>query len=60
VVRMMVRLANPQEGMRVYDPCSGSGGMLILSKETRRRARAIQKRAPVRARAERGVWSISK
>lgn len=33
VVRMMVRLIEPQEGMRVYDPCSGSGGMLILSHE---------------------------
>jgi type I restriction enzyme M protein len=33
VVRLMVRLADPREGMSVYDPCSGSGGMLILSKE---------------------------
>lgn len=33
VVRMMVRLADPQEGMSVYDPCSGSGGMLIMSAE---------------------------
>src|SRR5262245_12526374 len=33
VVRMMVRIAAPQQGMRVYDPCAGSGGMLILSKE---------------------------
>ena len=33
VVRMMVRIAAPAEGMRVYDPCSGSGGMLILSAE---------------------------
>lgn len=33
VVRMMVRLSNPQEGMSVYDPCSGSGGMLIMSAE---------------------------
>jgi type I restriction enzyme M protein len=33
VVRMMVRIAAPKEGMRVYDPCSGSGGMLILSAE---------------------------
>src|SRR5207302_3316139 len=33
VVRMMVRLAKPQEGMRIYDPVSGSGGMLILSHE---------------------------
>lgn len=33
VVRMMVRLVRPQEGHSVYDPCCGSGGMLILSKE---------------------------
>ena len=33
VVRMMVRLMDPQEGHSVYDPCMGSGGMLILSKE---------------------------
>ena len=29
VVRMMVRIADPENGMRVYDPCNGSGGMLI-------------------------------
>jgi type I restriction enzyme M protein len=33
VIRMMVRLVKPQEGQSVYDPCSGSGGMLILAKE---------------------------
>jgi type I restriction enzyme M protein len=33
VVRMMVRLVEPGVGMRVYDPCSGSGGMLIYSRE---------------------------
>lgn len=33
VVRLMVRLLRPEEGMRVYDPCVGSGGMLILSRE---------------------------
>ena len=33
VVRLMVRLLRPQEDMRVYDPCVGSGGMLILSRE---------------------------
>jgi type I restriction enzyme M protein len=33
VVRLMVRLLKPQEGMRIYDPCVGSGGMLILSKQ---------------------------
>lgn len=32
VVRMMVRLVNPQAGHRVYDPCCGSGGMLIYSR----------------------------
>ena len=33
VVRTMVRLIQPQQGMSVYDPCAGSGGMLIQSKE---------------------------
>lgn len=33
VVRMMVRLIKPESGMSVYDPCVGSGGMLILAKE---------------------------
>ncbi len=33
VVRLMVRLTNPQPGIRVYDPCCGSGGMLILSRQ---------------------------
>jgi type I restriction enzyme M protein len=33
VVRMMIRLVNPKKGMRVYDPCCGSGGMLIYSQE---------------------------
>jgi type I restriction enzyme M protein len=32
VVRMMVRLVDPVQGMRIYDPCSGSGGMLIYSR----------------------------
>ena len=31
VVRLMVHLVKPQEGMRIYDPCVVSGGMLILS-----------------------------
>ncbi len=32
VVRMMVGLIKPQEKMEIYDPCCGSGGMLIFSK----------------------------
>ena len=31
VVNLIVRLLNPDDGMRVYDPCCGSGGMLIRS-----------------------------
>ena len=31
VVRLMVRLVKPQPGMRVYDPCVGSGGILVQS-----------------------------
>lgn len=33
VVRMMVRLVDPQAGESVYDPCAGSGGMLIAARE---------------------------
>ncbi len=33
VVRLMVRLVDPQPGMRIYDPCVGSGGMLITAKQ---------------------------
>lgn len=33
VVRLMVQILKPREGMRIYDPCVGSGGMLILSKQ---------------------------
>src|SRR5215217_7900059 len=33
VVRLMVQILKPQEGMRIYDPCVGSGGMLILSRQ---------------------------
>lgn len=29
VVRLIVQLLKPQEGMRIHDPTSGSGGMLI-------------------------------
>ena len=31
VVQLMVRLVDPQEDMAIYDPCSGSGGMLIYA-----------------------------
>ncbi len=61
VVRLMVQIADPHEGMSVYDPCTGSGGMLILSKEYveengghgRNLALAGQER-------DGSVWAISK
>lgn len=31
VVRIIVEVLNPEPGHRVYDPCCGSGGMLIYS-----------------------------
>lgn len=31
VVKLLVRILNPQEGMRICDPACGSGGMLIES-----------------------------
>lgn len=33
IVRLLVRIIKPQEGMFVYDPTCGSGGMLIQSKQ---------------------------
>lgn len=33
VVRLMVQILKPTEKMRIYDPCVGSGGMLIMSKQ---------------------------
>lgn len=61
VVRMMVRIAKPEEGMRIYDPCSGSGGMLILSKEFldehQRNSRNLRLYGQ---ESNGGVWAISK
>ncbi|CAJ63633.1 MULTISPECIES: type I restriction-modification system subunit M [Frankia] len=33
VVRMMVALVDPKPKMEIYDPCSGSAGMLILARD---------------------------
>ena len=33
VVQLLVRILNPKKGQRVYDPCCGSGGMLVYSAE---------------------------
>ncbi len=61
VVRMMVRIAAPEEGMRVYDPASGSGGMLILSKEyLDERGLNAKNLRLYREESNGGVWAISK
>jgi type I restriction enzyme M protein len=61
VVRMMVRIAKPEEGMRIYDPCSGSGGMLILSKEYLDEHGLNAKNLRLYGQESNGgVWSISK
>jgi type I restriction enzyme M protein len=61
VVRMMVRLIEPREGMRIYDPCSGSGGMLILSKEYIDEHGGNSRNLALFGQENNGgVWSISK
>lgn len=61
VVRMMVRLVKPEEGMRIYDPCSGSGGMLVLSKEYIEERGGNPRNLGLFGQENNGtVWSISK
>jgi type I restriction enzyme M protein len=61
VVRMMVRLIKPHEGMCVYDPCSGSGGMLILSHEYVAEHGGNPRNLRLYGQElNGGVWSISK
>ena len=61
VVRMMVRIAQPDEGMTVYDPCSGSGGMLVLSKEYLDEHQKNSKNLRLYGQESNGgVWAISK
>jgi type I restriction enzyme M protein len=61
VVRMMVRLVKPAEKMRVYDPCSGSGGMLILSHEYVAEHGGNPRNLRLYGQElNGGVWSISK
>jgi type I restriction enzyme M protein len=61
VVRMMVELVQPQVGMSVYDPCSGSGGMLILSKDYVEEHGGNPRNLHLAGQEYNGgVWSISK
>jgi type I restriction enzyme M protein len=61
VVRLMVRLIKPQAGMRIYDPCVGSGGMLILSREyVAETGGDVRDLALYGQDANGGVWAICK
>lgn len=61
VVRMMARLVDPHEGMRVYDPCSGSGGMLIMAKEyVAENGEDASNLSLYGQEANGGTWAISK
>jgi type I restriction enzyme M protein len=61
VVRMMVELVAPRAGMSVYDPCSGSGGMLILSKDYVEEHGGNPRNLRLAGQEYNGgVWSISK
>ncbi|MEO5765339.1 MAG: class I SAM-dependent DNA methyltransferase [Casimicrobiaceae bacterium] len=61
IVRMMVRLVKPQENHSIYDPCVGSGGMLILSKEYIDEHGGDGTRADLCGQEANGtVWSIAK
>ncbi len=61
VVRMMVRLADPKEKQLIYDPCSGSGGMLIHAAEHVREHGGDPRDLHLFGQEDNGgVWSISK
>ncbi|MBK8802800.1 MAG: N-6 DNA methylase [Fibrobacteres bacterium] len=61
VVRLMVRLLKPDVQHHVYDPCCGSGGMLITAKEYMDEQGQDGRRANLFGQEDSGtVWSIAK
>lgn len=61
VVRLMVQMLKPQEGMRVYDPCVGSGGMLLLSRQYVEEHGGDPRNLALHGQDENGgVWAICK
>jgi type I restriction enzyme M protein len=61
VVRMMVRLVKPEQHHSIYDPCVGSGGMLIMAKEYIDEHGGDGGRAELCGQEANGtVWSIAK
>ncbi|MGB0430626.1 MAG: N-6 DNA methylase, partial [Bacteroidia bacterium] len=58
-VRLLVNILNPQEGMDVYDPTVGSGGMLIQSRHWVEEHGGDTKRLTVYGQEENGTtWSL--
>jgi type I restriction enzyme M protein len=61
IVRMMVRLIKPALGHDIYDPCCGSGGMLIAAKEYIDEHGEDGRKANLYGQEFNGtVWSIAK
>jgi len=61
VVQLMVRILKPQQGMSVYDPCCGSGGMLIQSKQYVEECGGDSKNLALYGQDNNGgVWAICK
>jgi type I restriction enzyme M protein len=61
VVRMMVRLIKPELNHDIYDPCCGSGGMLIAAKEYIDEHGGDGRKANLFGQEFNGtVWSIAK
>jgi type I restriction enzyme M protein len=61
VVRLLVRLLMPQENMSVYDPASGSGGMLIEARKYVEERGGNPRTVKLYGQENNGgVWAISK
>ncbi|HKX26616.1 MAG TPA: N-6 DNA methylase [Blastocatellia bacterium] len=59
VVQLLVRLIKPREGMSVYDPTVGSGGMLIQSRQYVEEQGQHPRRLEIYGQEANGtVWSI--
>lgn len=61
VVRICVEICDPQEGMSVYDPTVGSGGMLIQARDYLRECGANASELSLNGQEKMGTtWSICK
>ncbi|MEU6246615.1 class I SAM-dependent DNA methyltransferase [Glycomyces sp. NPDC047010] len=61
IVRLMVQISDPGERTSVYDPCCGSGGMLIMSKEYLETTGRDPNKLTVAGQERDGsVWAIAK